>query len=134
MARIAADAFGAWKSATAFKPVPVSFAATKNGKQTVETPDKANALFVAGQSFPMKDTDPDYPTLLLINYMLGENPLDSRLPSRMLRRLCPVGRPIAIVLGAHGVLLPRMMQRNPTWLVEVSTGSAWRAAGRYRRQ
>jgi hypothetical protein len=22
-----------------------------------------------------------------------------------------------------------MMQRNPTWLVEVSTGSAWRAAG-----
>jgi arylsulfatase A-like enzyme len=23
-----------------------------------------------------------------------------------------------------------MMQRNPTWLVEVSTGSAWRAAGR----
>lgn len=25
-------------------------------------------------------------------------------------------------------------QRNPTWLVEVSTGSAWRAAGRYRRQ
>ena len=83
VARIAADAFGAWKSATTFKPVPVSFAATKNGKQTVETPDKANALFVAGQSFPMKDTDPDYPTLLLINYMLGENPLDSRLPSRI---------------------------------------------------
>src|SRR5256714_11679955 len=82
-APIAADAFGAWKSATTFKPVPGSFAATKNGKQTVETPDKANALFVARQSLPMKDTDPDYPTLLLINYMLGENPLDSRLPSRI---------------------------------------------------
>ena len=31
----------------------------------------------------MKDTDPDYATLLLINYILGENPLDSRLPSRI---------------------------------------------------
>jgi len=83
VARIAADAFGTWKSATAFKPVAVSFAATKSAKQTIQTPDKANALFVAGESFPMKDTDPDYAALLLINYMLGENPLDSRLPSRI---------------------------------------------------
>ena len=28
----------------------------------------------------------------------------------------------------------RTMQRNPTWQVEVSTGSGKRAAGRYRRQ
>jgi zinc protease len=83
VARIAADAFGSWKSATPFKPVAVTLAATKSGKQMIETPDKANALFVAGQSFMMKDTDPDYPALLLINYILGENPLDSRLPSRI---------------------------------------------------
>jgi zinc protease len=83
VARIAADAFGSWKSGTPFKPVAVTLAATKSGKQTIETPDKANALFVAGQSFTMKDTDPDYPALLLINYILGENPLDSRLPSRI---------------------------------------------------
>jgi zinc protease len=83
VARAAAEAFGSWKSATAFKPVPVSLAATVNGKVIVETPDKPNALFVAGQSFPMKDTDADYPALLLINYMLGESPLDSRLPNRI---------------------------------------------------
>ena len=83
VARIAADAFGNWKSATPFKPVPVMLAVAASGKQTIETPDKANALFVAGQPFAMKDTDADYPALLLINYILGENPLDSRLPNRI---------------------------------------------------
>ncbi|HEY2375883.1 MAG TPA: pitrilysin family protein [Gemmatimonadaceae bacterium] len=83
IARVAADAFGGWKSATAFKSIPVTLVATSTGKRTVETPDKANALFVAGETFQMKDTDPDYAALLLINYMLGENPLDSRLPARI---------------------------------------------------
>jgi zinc protease len=81
--RVAADAFGGWKSATAFKPVTVTLAPTTKGKETIETPDKANAMFVAGQSFSMKDSDPDYPALLLINYILGENPLDSRLANRI---------------------------------------------------
>jgi len=83
VARIAADAFGNWKSATPFKPVSVMLAAAASAKQTIETPDKANALFVAGQPFAMKDSDADYPALLLINYILGENPLDSRLPNRI---------------------------------------------------
>jgi zinc protease len=83
VARVAADAFGAWKSSTVFKPVAVTLAPTTSGKQTIETPDKANALFVAGQSFMMKDVEPEYPAMLLINYILGENPLDSRLPSRI---------------------------------------------------
>ena len=83
VARIAADAFGNWKSATPFKPVPVMLAVAASGKQTIETPDKANALFVAGLPFAMKDNDADYPALLLVNYILGENPLDSRLSNRI---------------------------------------------------
>ena len=35
---------------------------------------------------------------------------------------------------APGGLGFRTTQRKPTWLVDVSTGWAWRAAGRYRRQ
>jgi zinc protease len=83
VAHVADEAFGGWKSSTPFKPIPVHLASTTNAKETIETPDKANALFVAGQSFSMQDSDPDYPAMLLINYMLGENPLDSRLPSRI---------------------------------------------------
>jgi zinc protease len=83
VARVAADAFGGWKSATPFKPVPVLLAAPASAKQTIETPDKANALFVAGQPFSLRDTDADYPALLLVDYILGEKPLDSRLPNRI---------------------------------------------------
>lgn len=81
--RVAGEAFAAWRSKTPFKPIPVSLAATKNETHTIETPDKANALFVAGETFAIKDSDPDYPALLLVNYMLGENVLDSRLPARI---------------------------------------------------
>ena len=31
--------------------------------QQILTPDKANAVYVAGMAFPMKDTDADYPAL-----------------------------------------------------------------------
>jgi zinc protease len=83
IARVAADVFGGWKSKTAFRPIPVSLAATTNEKRTIETPDKPNALFAVGETFSLKDSDPDYPAMLLVNYMLGENPLDSRLPARI---------------------------------------------------
>ena len=40
------------------------------------------------------------------------------------------GSGFTIILAAHNFHPSRTMQRKPTWLVEVSTGSAWRAAGR----
>lgn len=82
-ARVAAEGFGDWKSPAPFKLVPLSLAATTAGKQSVETPDKANAFFLAGQTFTMQDTSADYAALLLANYMLGESALDSRLPGRI---------------------------------------------------
>ena len=35
-----------------------------------------------------------------------------------------------LVLAGYGVSADLITQRKPTWLVEVSTGSGWRAAGR----
>ena len=77
------EQFGTWKSAKPFKPVPTVLAAATPGRQQVEAPDKPNAFFLAGQTFPMKDTDPDYPAMLLANAILGESALDSRLPARI---------------------------------------------------
>ena len=37
----------------------------------IETPDKQNATFDAGLRLPMSDTDPDYPAMVLANYMFG---------------------------------------------------------------
>ena len=47
--------------------------------KALETPDKANAFFIAGQNLKLRDDDPDYPALVLGNYMLGGGFLNSRL-------------------------------------------------------
>lgn len=50
---------------------------------TIETPDKANAIYVAGLLAPVKDTDPDYPALMTGNSILGGSGLSSRLADRL---------------------------------------------------
>jgi zinc protease len=49
--------------------------------RTIESPDKANAMFAVGARLKLDDEDPDYPALVLANYMLGGNP-SSRLLNR----------------------------------------------------
>ena len=55
----------------------------KGGKETILTPDKANAVYLAGVPFPLTDTDPDYAALQVGNYLLGGAPLASRLSIRV---------------------------------------------------
>jgi zinc protease len=56
-------------------------AAPKNLK--FETPDKANAVFLAGMNLPVGDRNPDYPALVMANYILGGGFLNSRLATRI---------------------------------------------------
>jgi zinc protease len=51
--------------------------------QTIETPDKANAAFFAGQLVALRDDDPDYAAMVLANFMIGGGFLNSRLPMRL---------------------------------------------------
>ena len=50
---------------------------------SIEAPDKANAFFIAGLNLKLRDDDPDYPALVLGNYMLGGGFLNSRLAVRI---------------------------------------------------
>jgi zinc protease len=52
-------------------------------QQEISTPDKANASYAAGIVFPLRDDDPDYPALLMANYIFGGSALDSRLGTRV---------------------------------------------------
>jgi len=48
--------------------------ATENASaapESIETPDKANATFLAGLALAMDDLHPDYPALVLANHVLG---------------------------------------------------------------
>ncbi len=52
-------------------------------RDTIATPDKDNAVYVAGLSMPIKDDHPDYPALLAGNFILGGGGLSSRLADRL---------------------------------------------------
>ena len=80
---LATALFGDWKSAKPFERVPRPYQAVSPSKETLETPDKANAFFIAGVNLPLRDDDPDYPALVLGNYMLGGGFLNSRLAVRI---------------------------------------------------
>ncbi len=55
----------------------------KAERETIETPDKANAVFLAGLQTPLKDSDPDYPGMVAGNYILGGGSLSSRIADRL---------------------------------------------------
>jgi len=75
--------FGSWKSKKPFSRLVSVYTDVKPSPQAVETPDKANALMLAGVNIPLRDDDPDYPALVLGNYMLGGGFLNSRLATRI---------------------------------------------------
>jgi zinc protease len=80
---LARGAFGSWKSPRPFARVPSVYKDVAAANQTLPAPDKANAFFVAGFNLSLRDDSPDYPALVLGNYMLGGGFLNSRLASRI---------------------------------------------------
>ena len=73
-----------WKAGKAYARVASPIKSQVPASQhTINTPDKANATFTAGLLFPMSDDDPDYPALLMGNYILGSGTLSSRLGTRV---------------------------------------------------
>lgn len=81
--KLANDLFSDWKSKTAYVRVPSPHQEIAASNDTIDTPDKANALFVAGLSLKLRDDNPDYAALALGNYILGGAPISSRLGTRI---------------------------------------------------
>jgi zinc protease len=74
--------FNNWKSAKAYERVGRHYEPIAPKSEAIETPDKTNAMFVAAMPVKLKDTDPDYPAMVLGNYMLG-----SGMGSRLFKRI-----------------------------------------------
>jgi zinc protease len=73
-----------WKSPTPYKRIPRPAKTDVAGaREVIETPDKANAVYLAGLALPLKDTDPDHVALEVGNFILGGAPLASRLSNRV---------------------------------------------------
>jgi zinc protease len=79
---LAEELFGKWNSPAAYQRLVTPFKAVPPVNQKIETPDKANAQFLAGVRLQMADTDPDYPAMVLANYMFGGS-ITARVPNRI---------------------------------------------------
>jgi len=77
------ELFGSWDSDAEYVRVDQPYRDVPTASETIETPDKANAMLIAAQPIEMSDTHPDYPALELANYMLGGGFLSSRLATRI---------------------------------------------------
>lgn len=77
------EIFPDWNSPGAYTRVENPYQEIAPANRAVETPDKANAFFIAGMPLAVSDSHPDYPALVLGNYMLGGGFLNSRLAVRI---------------------------------------------------
>ncbi len=83
VAKLTNDLFGNWKSKMPYARIGETFRDIAAINRNLEAPDKANAFFIAGQTLNLRDDDPDFPALVLGNYMLGGGFLNSRLAVRI---------------------------------------------------
>ncbi|MFN7928661.1 MAG: pitrilysin family protein [Blastocatellia bacterium] len=83
MAKLTNDLFGNWKNKTPYVRIAKTYKDISALNKSLETPDKANAVFFAGGNLSLRDDDPNYPALVLGNYMLGGGFLNSRLAVRI---------------------------------------------------
>jgi len=74
-----------WKRAPAYTRVPHPFHAPPAERFDISLPDKANAFYMSTLPIPLQDTDPDYPAVILANYLLGSSET-SRLWMRVRER------------------------------------------------
>ena len=80
--KLAAKLFGDWKSPGKYVRVPYEYKPVEVLAKTIETPDKANALFVGGMPLKLSEKHPDYPALVFGNYIFGGG-ASSRLFARI---------------------------------------------------
>ena len=76
--------FAKWTSPIPYKRVAEPYRVVAPVNRTIETPDKENAVFRAQMLIEMRDDDPDYPALVLANYMFGGG---AGLNARIARRI-----------------------------------------------
>ncbi|WP_430229196.1 M16 family metallopeptidase [Nitrosomonas communis] len=82
VAQLLQQLFSDWNNPHPYKRIPVLYQDITPINHDIETPDKANAVFQAGMNLKLRDNHPDYPALIIGNYLLGGS-ADSRLWRRI---------------------------------------------------
>jgi zinc protease len=77
------ELFGHWKAPAHVAPVLRRHAEVGPIRKVLDTPDKENGFYTARMNLDLNIEDPDYPALMLANYIFGEGGLKSRLMDRI---------------------------------------------------
>ena len=77
-----AELLGSWNSPGPYQRLVSNYKAAAPINLKIETPDKQNAQFEVGVRIKMSEDDPDYPAMLLANYMFGGS-ITARMPNRI---------------------------------------------------
>ncbi|PCI60276.1 MAG: pseudouridine synthase [Gammaproteobacteria bacterium] len=75
--------FGHWNSKKSYHRIVEEYKKLAVHDKLFNTPDKENAVFVASNNLPIKDSDKDAPAMQLANYIFGGGFLSSRLATRL---------------------------------------------------
>ncbi|TQV82748.1 insulinase family protein [Exilibacterium tricleocarpae] len=75
--------FAPWEAKTQYSRVLNNYKDVEKVAQTIETPDKKNAVFIASTNLDMTADHDDAPALHLVSHMLGGGFINSRLASRI---------------------------------------------------
>lgn len=103
LAEMIDEALAGWKSDVEFARIPTDANTQVAGMlKEIVTPDKANALYYGSEQIAMRDDHPDYPALVVGNYILGASALSSRLGNRV-RQKEGLSYSVASGLNAHPI-------------------------------
>jgi zinc protease len=80
--KVVTELFSDWKASVPYKRPLTPYRKAEVANLKIETPDKQNAMFVAGMNTKMSDEDADYPAALIANYILGGS-FSARLVTRI---------------------------------------------------
>ena len=81
--KLANELFGNWKSPGSYTRITSMYKKIEPEDKKIETPDKQNAFFIAGEMVKMNDEDPDYAAMMMADYMFGASGLGTRLSRRI---------------------------------------------------
>jgi zinc protease len=113
----AATLLGGWNTAKTYKPLVVPFKKAVPINDKIEAPDKANAVFLAGERLQLSQNDPDYAAIVLASYMFGET-ITSRIADRIRNREgLSYGANARVIVPAEGdsAMLTGTVSLNPAF-------------------
>jgi len=69
--KLVAELLGDWKSPAKYARIRYDYRQIAPADQKIETPDKQNSMFAAGEKVKMSDDDPDYAAMQVANFIFG---------------------------------------------------------------